>query len=481
MFHRRRSSPQISIPPLTSGKLRPSSPSRRTLEVIKSTLKVHVRRHGLPRLFFCCGLACLILNVVYRGMCNGLKSRTTTATTRAKSDFASKPQIVSYDFESSETVRLARGLLPQIDRRQERHLQHPNRFVESESFEEEESDDELGNCKPMHEWQKMSYVMCNPFHELDMRRGARDGDLSYIASGGDRSAWKIQDIEGNEFALKTRIYTNDIYPTDFERSRIDGMTLEHLTASPYVLSTYGYCGLSHAVELSQGGATYDLIRRSRDAGHDIISPLNKLKVMYQMTTAVADLHDHDIVHQDLCCHQFILIDGVYKLNDFHLARWLRHDPSTQEVCREYLDYSWDYWVIRAPEDDPEELCQLTKSDDYTIGNVMYNVYTRKWLFEGTDAHHDYDKVLRNLRLGKRSPIPQHLLQSKDPADQAAQHAIRMAWEHDVAKRPTAREVSNFLRHEIEKIEGKPLPKVVRISVPPLPKDYRYTDSDCWPD
>jgi tRNA A-37 threonylcarbamoyl transferase component Bud32 len=61
-----------------------------------------------------------------------------------------------------------------------------------------------------------------------------------------------------------------------------------------------------------------------------MSPENKLRIGYQVATAIGNLHSFDgdmpsVTHNDLCCHQFILIDGVYKLNDFHLAETLKKD------------------------------------------------------------------------------------------------------------------------------------------------------------
>ena len=64
-----------------------------------------------------------------------------------------------------------------------------------------------------------------------------------------------------------------------------------------------------------------------------MSPENKLRIGFQVATAVGDMHSADgdnnnmpsISHNDLCCHQFILIDGVFKLNDFHLASTLYKD------------------------------------------------------------------------------------------------------------------------------------------------------------
>lgn len=62
-----------------------------------------------------------------------------------------------------------------------------------------------------------------------------------------------------------------------------------------------------------------------------MSPENKLRIGFQVATAIGDMHSCDddnmpsVSHNDLCCHQFILIDGIFKLNDFHLASTLYKD------------------------------------------------------------------------------------------------------------------------------------------------------------
>lgn len=99
--------------------------------------------------------------------------------------------------------------------------------------------------------------------------------------------------------------------------------MERLTASPFVLDAYGNCGASQLTAFAQGGNLHDLIALARRNG-DPMSPLDKLKVGYQVAQGLADMHAIDgdepsLVHNDVCCHQFVLIDGVYKLNDFHLS------------------------------------------------------------------------------------------------------------------------------------------------------------------
>lgn len=73
--------------------------------------------------------------------------------------------------------------------------------------------------------------------------------------------------------------------------------------------------------------------------------IDRLKILYQIASGVADMHTFEkdglvsLVHNDVCCHQFILCDGVYKLNDFHLSHFQRKNRKTHEVCPAYNSYS----------------------------------------------------------------------------------------------------------------------------------------------
>jgi hypothetical protein len=113
--------------------------------------------------------------------------------------------------------------------------------------------------------------------------------------------------------------------------------MERLTASSFVLDVYGNCGASQLTAYASGGNLHDLIALARRDG-DQMSPLDKLKISYHVAQGVADLHAIDgddepsLVHNDLCCHQFVLIDGVYKLNDFHLASIVTRNRNDGSVC-----------------------------------------------------------------------------------------------------------------------------------------------------
>jgi serine/threonine protein kinase len=114
--------------------------------------------------------------------------------------------------------------------------------------------------------------------------------------------------------------------------------MERLTASPYVADIFLTCGATQVVEYSEGGNIHDLIKLARLSGKDTMSSVEKLRICVQVAAAVADLHSFEtdnvpsLSHNDLCCHQFLLVDGIYKLNDFHLAVFMKQNKYTNQMC-----------------------------------------------------------------------------------------------------------------------------------------------------
>ena len=136
----------------------------------------------------------------------------------------------------------------------------------------------------------------------------------------------------------------------YEKNMHDTVAMERLSSSPYVANLYGNCGVSQIVEYSQGGNVHDFVKRARmgDERFRGVSAVTKLKIAYQLATAVADMHSLEsnggvalLAHNDLCCHQFILVDGIFKLNDFHLSVFLLKHPPSGRPCKFHPTYSKD--------------------------------------------------------------------------------------------------------------------------------------------
>lgn len=111
------------------------------------------------------------------------------------------------------------------------------------------------------------------------------------------------------------------------------LVMEQLTSSPYIVNVYGYCGLSHFEEYGGRGTLHDRIQLARDYKDQLV-PLKKLRICVQIMTALADMRFLGVAHNDICCHQIILIDGIFKLNDFNLVTFVRRNKRTNAACRD---------------------------------------------------------------------------------------------------------------------------------------------------
>lgn len=109
-----------------------------------------------------------------------------------------------------------------------------------------------------------------------------------------------------------------------------------------------------------------------------------------------------------------------------------------------------------------------------MGNVMFNVYAKSWLYEGVKE----EEALTMLYAGKHSQFPTNLDTATIPANRAMQSAILKCWTNNPQERPSAKAIRDFLRKELSTIVGRSIhpgnDASLRVQVPPLPKDHRYT-------
>jgi len=135
----------------------------------------------------------------------------------------------------------------------------------------------------------------------------------------------------------SRRFKDSPYETDFvEHIWIDTIAMERLSSSPFVMSIYGNCGLSQIIELGES-SLHDLIKIARLEGNSM-SPSDKLRIGFQLASGIADVHSIDgdipsLAHNDLDGGQIILVDGVFKISDFHLAS-IKYQDRKGNVCEQ---------------------------------------------------------------------------------------------------------------------------------------------------
>ena len=189
---------------------------------------------------------------------------------------------------------------------------------------------------------------------------------------------------------------------------------------------------------------------------------------------------HTIVTQ-VCCHQYLFQDGVFKLNDFNYAKPIYKDTNNEQCTRSSSSFHMKIYKIRSFEEltgtisDKEIQVKPDKIDVWMMGNVIYLILTDLYVFE-KPKFLGWEESAEELLAGRRSQIPEHIAKSKDPAHEAVKTALEMCWTQDWKKRPSARSISDYLMNQLRNITGEENPDV-RVNLPERDPKQRSTESD----
>ena len=103
------------------------------------------------------------------------------------------------------------------------------------------------------------------------------------------------------------------------------MVLEQMPNSLYVMNIYGYCMNLIIMDYSDKCSLYHIF-------YSEPSKEKLLKVAHDVACGVCNAHHFDerdiatVVHADIGTDQFLMVDGVYMLNDFNRGKFLSWDP-----------------------------------------------------------------------------------------------------------------------------------------------------------
>ena len=338
-------------------------------------------------------------------------------------------------------------------------------------------------CEPMYDWQLQSFPNCNKFHELDL------STMRFVNSGGSRSAFELkEDVNGisNKFVYKSIKFYKDVTTHKVEEQRKDGLLLERMTSSPFIPDIHGYCSLAVMMDFMPEGAMHDYIKGARLAGGSTLSPVDRLRVSIHIAGSVAALHSIDntqqpsFFHNDLCCHQYLFQDGIFKLNDFNYARPIYKNKMTNEQCS-CRSFGMAMWTARSLEEHQLEQGRKFKApkpdkiDVWMMGNIIHIIMTDLYIFE-KPKNLKYKVAGKRMINGERTEIPFHIRNSTDPSYMAMMKALDMTWTYNWAERPSARSITDYLMGELRKITGEDDPDL-RVTLPERDPNQRNTESD----
>lgn len=346
-------------------------------------------------------------------------------------------------------------------------------------------------CKAMYPWQLEGFPNCNNLHELDMLH------MKVINTGGSRIAFEMNQYSGvgtqAKFVYKTVKYDWDISMGMIDQQRKDALVMERASSSNFIPNLYGYCSLGLVMDFMPEGNMQEYLKGARLAkkrgdSSGILSPVDKLRVAIHIASSVRDLHETGDVkeipaffHNDICCHQFLFQQGIFKLNDFNHAQpnTFTKNKMKNELClRDWT--AMRMWKGRSFEEhlrqvaDPRlEPFRGDKTDIYQMGNLLYTILTELYLFEEPELL-TVDETTEALVAGKRSPYPSEIKNSTNTAHVAVKAAIDLCWIEKWDKRPSAREISEYLMEQLRAITEEANPDL-RVTLPE--RDPEQTPSD----
>lgn len=141
---------------------------------------------------------------------------------------------------------------------------------------------------------------------------------------------------------------------DMYKIQKEAIIMERLSASPRIISIYGYCSTTILAEAMESEVWRDIIpgtgrisQEELDELDDVysqndFSSQEKLDMSIEMAEALADLHGFEggvILHGDTHPEQWLRSkDGRLVLNDFNNAEILDYATALGTYCKQYRDY-----------------------------------------------------------------------------------------------------------------------------------------------
>jgi len=332
-------------------------------------------------------------------------------------------------------------------------LKEQERLLDSEDFSYRDPLYE-DDCVPMQKWQETSFPICNLFHELDFAGKSMTGEFEYLTHGGYNDIFWIEDMDQKddpELVMKILQYGTDYSDRNFDRVRRDGLILERLTKSPYVLDTYGFCGFDVLTPYANGKSLTDHLY-SWHRGKLKLSNRKRLQYAVEVAEGLAAVHDIDgeglssVSHGDLKGQQYLFLNGEMKLGDFNRGRFLRRNSTAPDTACTYTIGKNDA-KFRSPE-EYEYLPQTSAIDIYAVGSILFELLTGDDVWSQTPMK----EAQKRIRKGELPPISEEIAKSTDPVDVALREAIfDLCYIFDPKERAKAGDVAAFLQKKMSEL------------------------------
>jgi serine/threonine protein kinase len=226
--------------------------------------------------------------------------------------------------------------------------------------------------------------------------------------------------------------------------------------SDYLVKFYGYT-LSPkyclVMEFMPEGSLYDLLHSKKPLDWGI-----RYQISIQMSLGLEYLHDRNILHRDIKSLNVLLKNGQAKLSDFGHSKIKLASNSSHSISK-VGTVRW-----KAPELFERRAKYTDKSDIYSLGMTFWEIASRKIPF--SDAE-DNSVVSVWVGQGEREDIPEDCPKKfaslifscwKGQGPKADKR-----WLGNPSDRPTARQITDYLRSNADDFEDFITPKAVQLN------------------
>lgn len=203
------------------------------------------------------------------------------------------------------------------------------------------------------------------------------------------------------------------------------------------------------------GSVFDKARKKK---------LKRLEIAKNLAVGLAHVHygingqhedESQFVHFDINPANIVVIDkDTLRINDFNIAKAIKRNSTSGEQCgvpsHHYPNAQW-----RSPEEVTERGNLSVKTDVFSLGHIFYRMVCEHepWNKLENGGRPSSQDLIRKVGEGVLPRVPRQVLESKDPEIVAIREAMFMCYIVDVNKRPTSKEIANFLNGKLESLQN----------------------------
>jgi hypothetical protein len=390
-----------------------------------------------------------------------LESQPLSLRASKKSKIESHPRVILLDANYSIA-----NASPFDKKRKTRHVEAMGRHCceqEPYAFRNDFEKPFYDECDPIVE--PKIHPTCNSMHELTM-----ESDISFLTDRGSwRTVWKV---EHEDVALKMLSLNRKFDQESMDSHAVDVMVMDKLTASPHIISAYGFCSQSVMTEYAPTSGR-DYIKQPEIRTRERLKLARDLARGLSDVQALRPLHDYHkprnqkslfvFAHNDINIANTVQVNGQVKWNDFNIGVLLRENNGTE--CGYPVRYKADLW--RSPEEIRNTThVQVEQSDMYGLGNILYQIMTRHqpWTHKEIGGAPSMDVIVERKRQGKLPTIPEQYKNSTRTEMHALLYATVSCYHPNPEKRLTSFELAHALGAVYDSVRNqkkKLSPKKVR--------------------